>query len=128
MSGRLCELHPEYCSQFRAWLGFLLLTVIPCFGVLFYAWRIAKNVGEGAAFSFDTGKAFRGIFWMAIADTAFFFVGNVVFLLCGWTMPMIGLISSILVFFGIAIAVCSKALSHFANNAAELQEENIGTI
>ena len=128
ISGQLCNLHPDFDTQFHAWLVFLLLTVIPCFGVLVFAWRIAGNVGKGTAFSYGTGKAFHGIFWMAVSDILFFLAGNILFLICGWTLPVICLISSVLLFFGIAIAVCAKALSHFANDAADLQEENNGTI
>ena len=124
----LCGLYPQYSSPIHAWFSFLLLTVLPCYGVLFFAWKIARNVGNGTAFSYGTGKAFHGIFWMAVSDILFFLAGNILFLICGWTLPVICLISSVLLFFGIAIAVCAKALSHFANDAADLQEENNGTI
>lgn len=128
ISSKLCQMYPEYTSQYHIWLVFLLITAIPCYGVLLFAWRIANNIGKGDAFTYSNGKAFRGIFWMAAADTLFFFGGNVLFLLCNFSRPAIFLISLVLVFFGIAIAVCAKAMSHLVDNAAALQEENNGTI
>ena len=128
MHSILCQMHPEYTIPYNAWLVFLLITAIPCYGVLLFAWRIANNIGKGDAFTYSNGKAFRGIFWMAAADTLFFFGGNVLFLLCNFSRPAIFLISLVLVFFGIAIAVCAKAMSHLVDNAAALQEENNGTI
>ena len=125
---KLCQLYPEYTLQFYAWMLFLLITVIPCYMVLLFAWRIANNIGKGEAFSYDNGKAFRGIFWMAATDALFFFGGNVIFLLCNLSRPIIFLVSLILLFFGIAIAVCAKAMSHLVDNAAAIQEENNGTI
>ena len=76
MSSKLCQIYPEYTSQYHVWLVFLLITAIPCYGVLLFAWRIAL----------------------------------------------------VLVFFGIAIAICAKAMSHLVDNAAALQEENNATI
>ncbi len=125
---KLCQIHPEYTVQYYAWLIFLLITVIPCYGVLIFAWRIANNIGKGEAFSYDNGKAFRGIFLMATIDTLFFFAGNIIFLICNWNRAEILLVCAVLIFFGIAIAVCAKAMSYLVDNAADLQEENNGTI
>lgn len=128
ITGNICQLYPERSLQHYAWLIFLLITAIPCYVVLIFAWRIANNIGKGSAFSFDNGKAFRWIFRMAATDTVFFFLGNLVFLLCKLSRPEIFLVSLVLMFFGISIAVCAKAMAHLVDNAAELKEENDGTI
>lgn len=128
MSSKLCQMYPEYTSQYHVWLVFLLITAIPCYGVLLFAWRIANNIGKGDAFTYSNGKAFRGIFWLVATDTLFFFGGNVLFLLCNFSRPAIFFVSLVLVFFGIAIAICAKAMSHLVDNAAALQEENNATI
>lgn len=125
---KLCGLHPELTATFYAWLIFLIITVIPCYGLLIFAWRIADNIGKGEAFSYGNGKAFRGIFWMAASDTVFFLLGNLIFLILKMNRPEILLVSAVLIFFGIAIAVCARAMSYLVDNAADLQEENNGTI
>ncbi len=124
----LCHTYPEFSSWYCPWLIFLLITAIPCYGVLIYAWKIADSIGNGKAFSYDNGKAFRGIGRMAAADTVFFFVVNVIFIFLNLNHPGIFLISIILVFFGIAITVCAKAMSYLVDNAAALQEESNWTI
>ena len=57
ISSKLCQMYPEYTSQYHIWLVFLLITAIPCYGVLLFAWRIANNIGKGDAFTYSNGKA-----------------------------------------------------------------------
>ena len=124
----LCYMHPEFTTWYYPCFLFLLITAIPCYGVLIYAWRIASNIGKGNAFSYDNGEAFRGISWMAATDTLFFFTGNVIALLFNLNPLEYFLLSLILVFFGIAITLCAKAMAYLVDNAADIQEENNGTI
>ena len=128
MGAALRDAFPEFAGWYYPWLVFLWLTALPCYGVLICAWRVAGNIGKGSAFSHDNGKAFRGIFRLAMGDTLFFFVGNMVLWLLGRNHPAIFAGSLILVFFGVAISVCAKALSHLVGSAAELQAENDLTI
>lgn len=119
---------PDFGSLYLFWYIFLLAAMIPCYAVLILAWRIATNIGKGRAFSYANGKAFRGICWMAASDTVFFFAGNVGFLLLNRNYSSLFFFSMIVVFIGIAITVCAKAMSHLVDNAAAMQEENDGTI
>ncbi len=128
MGAALRDGFPEFSHWYYPWLVFLWITALPCYGVLICAWRVAGNIGRGNAFSYDNGKAFRGIFYLTMADTLFFLVGNTVLWLLGRNHPAILAGSLILVFFGVAICVCAKALSHLVGSAADLQEENNLTI
>lgn len=128
IGAKLCKAFPEFDSWYYPWLVFLWITAIPCYGVLICGWRVARNIGKGNAFSYENAKAFRGISRMAAADAMFFFAGNVIFWLLGFNHPGFFLASMVLVFFGIAITLCAKAMSHLVGNAADIQEENNGTI
>ena len=71
---------------------------------------------------------FKRITWLAAIDTAYFFVGNVVFLFMNMSHPGVTLGSLIVVFIGVAITVASAVLSRLVKNAADLQEQNELTI
>ena len=70
----------------------------------------------------------KWVAWMAAGDSAFFFVGNVVLLLCSMSHPGIFLIAMVVVFAGVAITVAAAALSHLIYKAAVMQEESELTI
>lgn len=115
--------YPEFSHWYYPWLIFLWGTVIPCYLTLISAWKVAGNIGAGRSFSYENGKHFRQIFRYALADSIFFFVGNVLFWLLGINHPGILLCSLVIMFFGLSISLASKALSQLVDNAAELQEE-----
>ena len=124
----LASQYPEFAHWYYPWLIFLWITVIPCYLVLFSAWKVAGNIGADRSFSYENGKYFKKIAFYAGADSIFFFVGNIVLWLAGYNHPGIVIASMILVFFGAAIALASRSLAQLVDNAAELQEESEWTI
>lgn len=116
----------EYC--FWPWFIFILITAIPCFAALYFAWRISDNIGEDRSFSYENSKFLKYISILAAGDAGFFFAGNIVFLFLNMNHPGIVLFSQLIVFVGIAISVAAAALSHLVMKAACLQEENDLTI
>lgn len=124
----LVQSYPETQSYYLPWLIFLWISGIPCYLVLCFMWQIAKSIAENKAFSFENSKRFRKISVLAISDTTFFFVGNIILLLMNMNHPSIVLCSMGVVFAGITIAVISKAFAHLANQAAQLQEQSDLTI
>lgn len=116
----------DYC--FWPWLIFIWATGIPCCIVLVFAWKIATNIGLDRSFSLSNAKLLKWISALAVCDSMFFFIGNIVYLFLDMNHPGIVLFSMIVVFIGIAIAVASAALSHLVMKAAMLQEQSDLTI
>lgn len=128
--GKSLKLHYEGEFDYAFWpcLIFLWVCFIPVFAALVLAWKIAHNLGAGKAFTMENARLFKLISMLAVVDSAFFFVGNCV-LLC-LSMNHVGFVvfSLVVVFIGIAIAVCAAVLSHYVAKAAKMQDENDLTI
>ena len=124
----LASENPKISSYFWPWLIFIWVTGIPCYIALFFAWKIAANIGVDKSFSLSNAKLLKWISILAAGDAAFFFLGNIVFLLLNMNHPSIVLLSLIIVFAGVAISVAAAALSHLVMKAADLQEQSDLTI
>lgn len=124
----LVEQAPEYEYCFRPWLIFLLTTGIPCFLVLFHGWGVAGNIGKNKSFSIENAKHLKSISMLALVDTGYLFVGNIVFLLLDMNHPGIMIVSLIIIVMGIVFSVAAAALSHLIEKAAKLQDESDLTI
>lgn len=120
--------HREFSSWLIPWLIFLWLTLVPCYAALVISWQIADQIGRNRSFTIENAVGLGRISKLAVADTAFFFIGNIVLWLCGWNHPGIVLGSLLICFVGIVIAVAMAVLSHHTRKAAALQEENDLTI
>ena len=120
--------HREFSSWLIPWLIFLWLTLIPCYAALVISWQIADRIGRNRSFTIENAVGLGRISKLAVADTAFFFIGNIVLWLCGWNHPGIVLGSLLICFVGIVIAVAMAVLSHHTRKSAALQEENDLTI
>ncbi|MCC8131543.1 MAG: DUF2975 domain-containing protein [Oscillospiraceae bacterium] len=125
---KIIEDHPDVSGWFWPWLGFILITAIPCYVVLFYCWKIVGNIASGRAFSYNNARYFSVMSYLALGDVAFFFVGNVVLLLVNMNHPSVIVASLLIVFVGIAVAVVFATLSHLVKKAADLQQENDLTV
>ena len=66
--------------------------------------------------------------YLAVADSAIFFFGNIVFLFLNMNHPGILLLSLLVTFGGILIAIAAAILSHLIMKAADIQEQNDLTI
>jgi len=121
-------LYPEFSHLFWPWMIFLLLSGLPCFAVLYFGLGIVRNIEADRSFSEENASLFRKISYLAAGDSAYFFLGNFIFLLLDANHPAVALASLIVVVFGVAIAVAAAALSHLVHKAAVLQKENDLTI
>lgn len=110
------------------WLVFLWATGIPCAVALVCAWKIAGNIGADKAFTRVNAKLLWIISLLAAGDAVFFFAGNIVLLCLNMNHPGVVLLSLLVVFLGVAIAVAAAALSHLVMKAAELQDQSDWTI
>ena len=120
--------YPEFANRFLPWLVFLWITAIPCYAAFVFGWKIAVNIGRDKSFSGENAKYLKWIAWLAAGDGIFFFVGNIAMLLADMSHPGVALLSLIVVFAGVAIAVAAAVLSHLVQKAALLQEQSDLTI
>ena len=70
----------------------------------------------------------RTIAFLILGDVAYFFLGNIVLLLCNMNHPATFLLSLAIAIVGIAIGVAAAVLSHLIQKAAAMKEENELTI
>lgn len=124
----MVDRYPEFGYCQIPWLILILATAVPCYIALILAWKIAANIGADRSFSIANGKLLKWISVLAAGDAAFFFAGNLIFLLLGMNHPGIALGSLLIEFLGAAISVAAAALSHLVMKAAELQDQSDLTI
>lgn len=124
----LRSLYPEFSNRFWPWLIFIWVSGIPCFLVLYYAWRISTNIGNNHSFTDQNASLLKSISILSALDAGFFFVGNIVLLLLNMSHPGVVIASFVIVFVGVAVAVASAVLSHLVKKAAALQEQSDWTI
>lgn len=128
LGNEMAELYPEYAHCFYPWLIFLWLTAVPCYIVLVLVWKIAGNIGKDNSFCKENAVMMKNISLLAAIDSAFFFIGNIVYWLIGFNHPSILLASFVVVFIGVAFSIAAAALSHLIYKAADMKEENDLTI
>lgn len=128
MADYIQEGYPEFSSAVPPWKVFVWCSGIPCFAVLFHAWKIASNIGADRSFIDENAKRLKWISGLAAGDALFFFLGNILLLFLNMNHPGIVLVSFVVVFIGVAVAVAAAALSHLVTKAAALQEQSDLTI
>lgn len=122
------SLYPEFSNRFWPWLIFIWCSGIPFFIVLYYAWRIATNIGNNQSFTEQNAFLLKSISFLSALDAGFFFAGNIILFLLSMSHPGVVIASLVIVFMGIAVAVAAAALSHLVKKAAVLQEQSDWTI
>lgn len=129
MYGRaIVSKYPEFGYRYVPWLVFLIICSLPCFAALLLGWKIAANIGLDRSFSYDNAKYLGTVSVLAGADSAFFFLGNIVLLCINMSHPGVTLFSLFAVFAGTAICAICAALSHLVQKAADMKAENDLTI
>lgn len=118
----------EFHSYYLFWLIFIWVAALPCYAVLVLAWRVAVNIGKDRSFSIQNAKLIKGISYLAAADSAFFFLGNIISLFFNLNHPSVVLASLFIIFIGVAISVAAAVLSHLILKAQVLQEQSDWTI
>ena len=120
--------NPEFAYCYWPWLIAIWVSVMPCYIALYYGWKITIEIGKDNSFSKANAGYLKNISILAIVDTGYFFLFNVVFLFLNMNHPGIFLASLIVDFAGVAITVVAAGLSHLVLKAAEIQSENELTI
>ncbi|WP_018962548.1 DUF2975 domain-containing protein [Coprothermobacter platensis] len=120
--------YPEFSYCYVPWMILIGITVVPCYVVLVFGWKIAGNIGMDRSFSLENAKLLKQIAVFAAADAGFFFVMNVVYWFLNMNHPGIVLASITILLVGTAISAASAILSHLVGKAAELQKQSDLTI
>ena len=113
---------------YRPWMIFLWISAIPCYVVLLYGWKVASNIGRDNSFCEDNAVYLKRISYMAVIDSIYFFVGNIVLYFMNLSHPSVFMGSLFVIFAGVSVAVAAAALSHLVMKAAALQEQSDLTI
>lgn len=109
-------------------MGFLWVTAIPCYIALVYAWKVFTEIGRNNSFSFANAKYFKNIAILALVDTIYYMVGNLIMFFLNMNHPGILLVTFLISFVGVAVVIVCAALAQLVQKAAELKEENELTI
>ncbi len=107
---------------------FLCSSGIPCYAVLFIAYRIADNIGKDLSFTNENAKLLKWISTLAMIDSTYLMIGNIVLIIIDAMNVMSFIILFMFVFLGVAISIVAAALSHLVAKAALLQSQNDLTI
>lgn len=117
-----------YAGYFWPWLLFLWGTGIPCYLALFEFWHVCGEIKADNSFCEENAIRMMNIALLILGDVAYFFAGNVLFLMLNMNHPGIFLVSLAIDVFGVGIGVAAAALSHLIYKAAVMQSENDLTI
>ena len=120
--------YPEFSNRFWPWLAFLWGSALPCYGVLFYGWKVAGEIGRGNAFSRENAASLRTVARLAVLDTVYFAMGNVILFLLSMSHPGITLGLMAVCVVGVIVAALADTLSKLIAEAARLREEQDLTI
>lgn len=122
------EAYPEFSHCYVPWLTVIWVSAIPCYLGLYFGWKITGEIGRDNSFSMENARYLKNISMLALLDSGYFFLANLILLFLNMNHPGIFLISLFVEFAGVAVAVTAAALSHLVQKAAEIQNENELTI
>ena len=129
MFGRdLADANPEFAYCYEPWLAILWISAVPCCLVLYNGWKITTQIARDNSFSLENACYLKRICILALVDSVYFFLANLVLLFLGMNHPGILLASLFVDFAGVVVAVTAASLSHLVLKAAEIQQENQLTI
>ena len=107
---------------------FLCGSGIPCYAVLFIAYRIADNIGKDLSFTNENAKLLKWISTLAMIDSTYLLIGNIVLIIIDAMSVMSFIILFMFVFLAVVISIVAAALSHLVTKAAFLQSQSDLTI
>ncbi len=120
--------YPEFANRFWPWLAFLWGSALPCYGVLFYGWRVANEIKKENAFSRENAVSLHMVALLAVVDTVYFAIGNIILFLLSMSHPGIALGLMAVCVVGVIVAAVANTLSKLIAEAARLREEQDLTI
>lgn len=119
---------PEFAYWVLPWKSLLYCCAIPCFIAMVLSWKIASNIQEDKSFCYENARLFHIFSYLALGDTVVFLTGSIIFMILEMNHPGLLIIEILIAFVGLAVCVCTAALSFLVAQAAQLQEDNDLTI
>lgn len=119
---------PGFERAYGYWAVFVLAFAIPIYMALWQGWKIANNIKIDKSFSRENAMSLSKVAKLAAFDAGFFFVGNIVMWLVGFSSLGNMCITLFICFLGVVASVIMAALSHLTLKAAQLKEESELTI
>lgn len=120
--------YPEASGWILPWKLLIYICSVPCFVAMIICWRIAGNIQRDRSFCKENAVLFKWFSYLAIGDALVFMLGCIIFFLLGMNHPGLLIIEMLIVFAGLAVFVCTAALSYLVAQAADLKEDNDLTI
>ena len=117
---------PWQSSDFLVQYIFHWIVSLPCFVLLFFAWKIASSMNNGKLFSKKNALYVSYASIILVIDIIFFLIGNVVFALLGWSNWLA--LHILVAVIGLVVSVFMYILSKYLIRAAVLQEESDFTV
>lgn len=121
-------MYPEFSDWVIPWSVLIYTCSVPCFVAMFYSWKIAVNIQNDKSFCSDNAALFKKFSYLSIGDSVLYFLGCLILFFMGMNHPGLMIIEMLIVFIGLAVFVCTAALSYLVGQAADLQEESDLTI
>jgi len=122
------QYYPEMEHWVLPWMILIYVCAVPCFAAMVLSWKIAVNIGRDKSFTMENSRLFKIYSILALSDSILFFVGSIAYWIAGINHPGLLLADFLIVFAGMAIFVCTAALSYLVGKAANLQEDSDLTI
>ncbi len=136
--GFLCLVFPSWMKNILSelygtqgsylWIGYVLLSAVPCFAVLCLIWRVAGAIRYEKVFTEETAKTIHTAAIWLFSDAIYVFLGNIVLFLMNINHPGIVLCIMAGVLLLIVFGVLAAVLSRYISKAADLQEISEGMI
>ena len=95
---------------------------------MFCGWSVAHEIGRGNAFSGENAASLRTVALLAVVDTVYFALGNMILFLRSMSHPGIALVLMAVCVVGVIVAAVASTLSKLVAEAARLREEQDLTI
>jgi hypothetical protein len=124
LGGEAAGMNPELSWLFWPCLLYLWATILPVLAALVLAWLIFAEIGRDNSFCMANARRLRAISILALVDTLLYIVWMVGLGLLGVLHPSVLIGSVCIVFMGVGFTVGAAALSHLAQKAAALKDEN----
>lgn len=120
--------YPQAEQTISVWTILIYLFTVPCFVAMGLSWKIASQIQKGHYFCTENGRLFALFSKLALGDSVLFLLASIVFYTMGMNHIGFLVLSLLVAFIGLAIGICTAALSYFTNSAAILQEDSDLTI
>lgn len=120
--------NPEYAYAYWPWMILVMATAVPCYISLVFIWKLVSNFKKKQSFYSENAKLLKWIAKLAIGDSVFFLLGNLLMAILGIHHGPFFLLAMFLILVGTTIAVCTTILSGLFSRAASLQEKDDLTI